>query len=404
MRIGHLGVEIVPGPAGSFVGGLVKNVATIAEGQVARGHEVDVFTTDIAESVQDGLRSSYGRIHRIRTLGGYASVPFAASFMARAASAVKREHRRSPFDVIHLHSAYAFLGGIGRLLRNLPAAKVFSLYSPNFRTLSGHDCNGSAAASGRSVATRLLREFDHLVVPSENLRRRLLDLGIDDGRVARIPPALSPPMLDPLPSPEGARAALGLPEGGDVLLFLGNYSKWKGIEDLLKALSGLRRDLPDIVLLAAWGEPYRWSGNRRTEVLARIQELGLDGAVRHQGILSDVRSVLRAARVLVSPFHCTCKVLDYPLSLLEAMACERPVVSTRVGGIPEIVGDQERGLLIEPRDAGSLGTAIRTLLEQERDASAMGRRGAAWVRARFGVADVVAALDSAYTEDLPVAA
>ncbi|GEM_PF-1952928 len=403
MRVCHLGVEIVPGPGGSFVGGLVKNVATVAREQVARGHEVDVFTSDVAGSVPDGLDSPYGRIHRIKTVGGYASATFVASFMIRAASAIKREYRRAPFDVLHLHSAYAFLSGIGRSLRNLPVAKVFSLYSPNFKVLSGHDCNGFASAAGRPLASRFLNEFDRLVVPSENLRRRLEAHGVGDGRVVRVPPALSPAMLDSLPSAEDARASLGVPEDTRIVLYLGNYSKWKGIEELLKAVSELRRDFPDVVLLAAWGEPYQWSGNRRRQVLARIQELGLGGRVRHEGILSDVRPVLRAADFLVSPFQCTCKVLDYPLSILEAMACERPVVSTLVGGIPELIGQGDRGLVVEPRDAASLGRAMRTLLDDGPGASEMGRRGAAWARKGFRPSDVVEALDSTYTGALSVA-
>ena len=70
-------------------------------------------------------------------------------------------------------------------------------------------------------------------------------------------------------------------------------------------------------------------------------------------------------------------------SILDAMACGKPVVGTRAGGIPEVVEDGVTGLLVEPRDPKSLAQAITTLLQDEALRTRMGAAGLARVRERF---------------------
>ncbi|MGQ0797176.1 MAG: glycosyltransferase family 4 protein [Methanobacteriota archaeon] len=391
MRIAHVGVEIVPSEGRAFVGGLVKNVATIAAFQAAHGHAIDIVTTDLRGKGADG---SLGRLRTVSTYGRYGSMLFAASFVRGAARELRLEDRGGNVDVVHVHSAYAALGVLGGRMRSIRAPKIFSLYSPNFRALPGHDCNGSRPR--RRVARRALASFDAVVVPSDHLRQRALAAGVPEHAIVQVPPALDPSMLGSLPSREEARATLGLPLDRPVVAFLGNFSPWKGIEDLLRAMRAVHRDFPEALLLTAWGEPYAWSGNRRGSVMALVSELGLAGAIRELGIVPDVRTALRAADVLVAPFRCTCKVLDYPLSILEAMSCERAVIGTRVGGVPEILADGARGALVEPRDVGGLAAAIEATLEDPNEARAVGMRAAHWARARFRPEAVSRDLDALY--------
>jgi len=398
MRIAHVGVEIVPAENGAFVGGLVKNVATVGAAQVRHGHDVHVVTSDVRGRFTEDQPTPYGHVHRVPTTGTYGSAVFAATFLARAGRTVRRLHRAFPFDLIHVHSAYASLGAIRYTLGRLGIPMVFSLYSPNFRARPGHDCNGSRALGRRRIARRALRAFDRTIVPSENLRSRVVELGIPDETVSQILPALDPALLGSLPTREEARRRLRLPERAPVVLFVGNYSPWKGVESLLHAMADIRTSNPDAILVTAWGEPYEWDGNRRDDVLGLIHRLGLDTAVRQVGIVPDVETLLRAADLLVSPFECTCKVLDYPLSILEAMACERPVISTNVGGIPELLDGGERGILVEPRDRTALVRAIRAILEDPSRAQAIGRSGARWVRDRAGPESVLASVMSVYGE------
>ena len=401
MRIGHVGVEAVPASNGAFIGGLVKNLVTISEAQVARGHDVHIFTSDVGNVFVSHQVTPFGRIEQVETAGSYGSLPFAASFIAAAASRIRNAHREAPFDVIHIHSAYALFGAIVHLLRNIQAPKVFSLYSPNFGMIPGHDCNGKSAFLRGLFARLSLRAFDAMIVPSRSLRSSVIRLGIDAEKVTQVVPALTASMFSSLPSRDEARRELGLPADARVLLYLGNYSDWKGIDELLLALPRVRHAFPATVLLTAWGERYRWGGNRRESVLARIDRLGLGSAIHQVGIVTDVRIILRASDILVSPFRCTCKVLDYPLSILEAMACERPVVSTEVGGIPELLDAGDRGILVGPRDVPGLTEAIEALLSAPGMASGLGLHGAAWVRERFRPEIAARELDAIYAQVPP---
>lgn len=396
MRIAHVGVEVVPAENGAFVGGLVKNVATLSAEQVRRGHDVHLFTTDINGRLPEGGRESYGTIHRIPVTGAYGSVRFAMSFLRGAARALLREQGDAPFDIVHAHSAYASFALLGRRIEGLPAKKVFSLYSPNLRFLPGHDCNNGGLLRGKWLTVSALRGFDAVVVPSQNLETRLRAESLAGVQLFRVGPLLDPAMLKDLPSREEARRALDLPSDRPVLLFLGNYSPWKGVEVLLQALEEVRAKHPDLLLLTAWGEPYEWSGNNRTEILAQVERLHLQPILRQIGIVGDVRLALRAADVLVSPFLCTCKVLDDPLSILEGMACGVPVVGSRVGGIPEILGEDRRGLCIPPGDAAALSAALNKLLSNPSEARRLADEAWTWVRANFRADTIADEMDQVY--------
>ncbi len=397
MRIAHVGVEIVPSENGAFVGGLVKNVATLSREQVRHGHDVHVFTTDIAQSLVSVRAPAYGTVHTVPVAGRYGSPRFATAFLRGAARLLLAEDAKEPFDVIHVHSAYASLALLGRRIRRLRGKKVFSLYSPNLRLVPGHDCGRRTWFRGRWITVRALRTFDAVVVPSENMESLLRDEGIDASRIARVPPLLDPAMLQALPARDEARRRLGLPEDRPVLLFLGNYSPWKGVEVLLRSLELVRQKHPDVLLLTAWGEPYQWTGNNRSDVLALVDQLGLRPLLRQVGIVGDVRLALRAADALVSPFLCTCKVLDSPLSILEGMACGTAVVATTVGGIPELVGEGSRGTTVPPGAPAALAQALDALLSDPTRARRTADEAAEWVQSTFRADTVAGAMDRVYT-------
>jgi glycosyltransferase involved in cell wall biosynthesis len=83
-------------------------------------------------------------------------------------------------------------------------------------------------------------------------------------------------------------------------------------------------------------------------------------------------------------------------SLLDAMACSRPIVATRAGGIPEVVDDGVTGVLVPPRDHQAMAEAIVALLEDRARRTAMGDAGLARVNARFTVEKMIAETAAVY--------
>lgn len=106
-------------------------------------------------------------------------------------------------------------------------------------------------------------------------------------------------------------------------------------------------------------------------LLTRTQELGLSDVVRFLGHCPNVPELVNQLDIVVCPSH----VEPFGLCLLEGMACEKPIVATRVGGIPEVVDDGVTGILVAPRMAEELTAAVEALVLDPALRSAMGQAG-----------------------------
>jgi glycosyltransferase involved in cell wall biosynthesis len=114
--------------------------------------------------------------------------------------------------------------------------------------------------------------------------------------------------------------------------------------------------------------------------------LGLAGAVRFTGRRTDVARFLSVFDVSVL---CSKTIETFPMSFLEAMAMQRPIIGTRVGGVPEMIEEGENGFVVPLRDPPALADAIVRVVADRRTALAMGRRSREIVEQRFSVEKMV---------------
>jgi glycosyltransferase involved in cell wall biosynthesis len=121
-----------------------------------------------------------------------------------------------------------------------------------------------------------------------------------------------------------------------------------------------------------------------------IRELGLGGAFTLLGWSADRSAIYRDADVAVLSSVSE----GHPYALLEAMAAGVPVVATRVGGVPELVG--EAGSLVPPRDPDALAAALLALLRDPELRAELGRNGRARVEERFSIERMIAAYRTLY--------
>ncbi len=158
------------------------------------------------------------------------------------------------------------------------------------------------------------------------------------------------------------------------ILFLGRLSRQKGVFDLLKAFKSLRSKV-NLVLV---------TGPADTESLVEELSQALRGVERVHWInkmLTHNETV--ALYSSCEAFVCPSRYEPFGIINLEAMACEKPVAATEVGGIVEVVEDGVTGILVPPEDPGSLAEAIDTLMEDPELRHEMGRRGRERVEERF---------------------
>lgn len=199
-------------------------------------------------------------------------------------------------------------------------------------------------------------------------------------------PSVSPADIETL------RNRLGIADDERVVLSVGRLSREKAHIDLLDGFNRLREAKPKISCkLIIVGD-----GSERARLEAIAASLGCKERVIFTGQVSDVHTFYALADVFVLPSHSE----GSPNVLLEAMAANLPVVATAVGGVPEIVENNERALLVPPNDPPSLATAIARLLTDRELAQRLTANAALLVDTRYTPENYVRSLVEIFREVL----
>jgi glycosyltransferase involved in cell wall biosynthesis len=231
---------------------------------------------------------------------------------------------------------------------------------------------------GNALSRWKYRQVDCFICASDAIRAMLIvdgipaaravtiHEGIDLGRVAAAPPA-------------NLHADLWLPHHAPIAGNVAALVPHKGHRHLIEAAAIVVKTIPDARFVIA-GE-----GELRPALERQIKEHHLEKHVFLLGFRPDVLSVHKAFDVFVM----SSLTEGLGTSLLDAMACGKPIVATTAGGIPEVVADGKTGLLVPPRDHEAMANAIMTLLRDEGLRRAMGAAGDARVRDRFSAERMV---------------
>ena len=159
------------------------------------------------------------------------------------------------------------------------------------------------------------------------------------------------------------------------ILCVAMHNEKKGIDVLLRAFAQIQAGRPELRLVLAGDGPLR----RRLEDLA--ESLGIAKKVDFLGRQrrSQVAILLVGCEVFVLPSRSE----PFGIALIEAMACKKPIVSTRVGGIPEIIESGKNGILVEPDNPNALAKAINVVLRNRELRHSIAHEGYVTVHKRF---------------------
>lgn len=234
---------------------------------------------------------------------------------------------------------------------------------------------------GRELVQSLLRSVDDVTtVNSARVARRLAGRGVlDPERLEVVENAVNLSEYGAPPNPE-LRRSLGV-EPEDVLwLAVGDLHPQKDYGTLLRAWRRVATRVSGVQLRVA-GE-----GPRRSRLEDRIRELGIADSCDLLGHRDDVPALLAAADAFVM----SSRWEGFPNAMMEAMAAGLPVVGTRAGGIPELLGRGELGMIVAPGDPDELARAmVRISSGSPADRRRLGRRARRRVEERHGVERVV---------------
>ena len=181
------------------------------------------------------------------------------------------------------------------------------------------------------------------------------------------------------------RQAHGFEPDATVLTHIGRFAVQKNHALLIEAFARVHASTPLYLLLVG-------SGELEHAVREQVAGLGLENRVRFLGIRADVADILRASDVFVL----SSRWEGNPMSVMEAMAAGLPVVSTAVGGVPELVREGETGLLVPSEDAEALAQAIQALVDDPARRQAMGAAARQHAVAHFDIRHTVRGYEQLY--------
>lgn len=215
----------------------------------------------------------------------------------------------------------------------------------------------------------------HVITVSEYVRRYLIGEGISAARVVAIPTGVDIGHFSPGNADGRLREELGLERDVPLVGTVGILRVKKGHHILLDAIPLVLREIPDAVFV------FAGDGPQKKNIMNRIEQLGLQDKVHMLGLRRDIPDILKSLDLFVLP------TLQEALgtSFIEAMAMEKPVIGTNVGGVGEVIKDGMNGFLVEPDDPSALARAMVTMLKDRERARNMGKEGRKIVLEHFTV-------------------
>ena len=366
MQVVHI---LAPGP----VGGLERVVTTLAAGQRASGSDVRVVAV-----LDEGVREPASLL--ALEDGGVPVEP-----VALPARAYRLERRRlgevlrrlGSTELVHTHGYRADIQG-GAVARRLGI--------PTVTTVHGFTGGGLKNRLYEWLQRRAFRRFDAVVAVSKPLGETLVLAGVSSGRVHVIPNAA--PSLGAALDRVEARRELGLPSVGFTIGWVGRLSLEKGPDILVEALALLPADVTAVMI----GDGRAGPALRRLAAERRVGE-----RIRWCGLVSDAGRLFRA----FDCFVLSSRTEGTPIVLFEAMATDVPIVTTAVGGVPDVVSERD-AVLVRPEDPQALAEAVLNVRNDP--AAARARAAAAHQRleAERGVAPWVVRYEAVYRRLLHV--
>jgi len=292
-----------------------------------------------------------------------------------AAVQLRRILRRLRPDILHLHSAKAGLVGRLALLGSRRPVVLLTVHSFVFDERVG----ARMRALTSCIERFLLRFTDRILAVSRALKDDLVtEMGLPADRITILYNGIDFAAIAPPQRQAGSGYHVGA---------IARLAPQKGVDDFIRAAAIVRRRFPAARFTIAGDGPLRG------ELEALADNLGIADAVTFLGFYSDIPTLLNRFDV----FALTSTREAFGITVVEALACETPVVATNVGGISEII-DETTGLLATPRNPEDIAAKICQLLTDPQLARRLARAGSSSVRERFGNDRMLAQLQALYTD------
>jgi glycosyltransferase involved in cell wall biosynthesis len=240
---------------------------------------------------------------------------------------------------------------------------------------------------------RLLRDASKVIALSKVEAEQYRRMSIPEGKIAIIPNGIDLSESAELLPKGGFKKKFNIPEDKKIILYLGRIYRIKGIDLLIRAYAYLTKKMrykDAILVIVGPDDGYL------NKVKSLAYDLEVSNSVLFTGLLygKDKLQAFADSEVYVLPS----RYETFPMTVLEAYACSKPVIASKVGGLTDLVIDGETGLLFEPENIEQLANSMLLLLNNHDKAEDLGLRGKQFVNSNFSIESVVDKLEKFYEE------
>ena len=388
MKVLQTCIRFPPAP-----GGAETHVLEVSKLLRSRGYDVTVYTSDLYKEVPYTRKSDWSPM-----VSGIPVKRFKAHSMPGEMHYVfipglVKAILKSNFDLIHAHSYGYFqvnVSGLNKRLRDTPFV-LTPHFHPPWSMWGGDKRKKLRKFYDKIFAPSVLNSVDRIIGVSHHemeLLQQIIDF--DKSKIRYIPNGIDFSRFEPIPNP--AKFMNKYKPKGNIILYVGRLASNKGLEVLLAAAPAVLAEYPDTTFVFV-GED---EGMKQT-LIDQAKKLGISDKLLFTGHLTDEELFLSA--------YAACDIFVLPseyeafgIVLLEAQACKKPVIGTRVGGVPEAIGSEGAGVVVEYNDPSSLANELKRLLGDAALRARMGELGRKRVQQNFTWENVVDQIEKVYAE------
>ncbi len=302
--------------------------------------------------------------------------PFDPRALYRLLSIIKSEK----VDIVHTHSSKdSWLAGIAGRLAKVPVVR-----SRHLSTLVGKSWFTTLVY--RSLA-------DRIITSGTEIKKMLVERNnIDPAKITSVPAGVDTKKYHPGVSGAAVTKELKLAGAYPVVGCVAMLRSWKGQIDLFDSVPEIVKNYPEARFVIAGDGPIR------DRLEAQIRSLGIEKYVIMTGLRKDVPEIIAATDILVllsTASEATSQVIP------QALAIEKPVVATNVGGLPEIIEDNVTGLLVPKGDPAAIAKAITRLADDKELRARLAAKGREKILKDFTLETMIDKTEKVYKSLLP---
>jgi len=342
------------------IGGIAAHVYGISKALAHQGHGVHVLNIQYGTGENEIRETEKIVVHRLfikRKLGKLSLF----SWLEQGRKYLQPLLASEKIDILHWHCLYndSYL----TKLVNSDCTRIFTNHSSTYLKMSSSPLR-------RIYLKWLLKHTDKIIAPSQELALKSTIVKPSE-EIIYIPNGVDTDRFNPDIRPYDIRTLYSIPKDGLILLCPRRLDPKNGIHYLIESAAYVLREISNVYFLIVGDgdKPYR-------EYLEKLSyEKGVSGKTVFAGKVNNTH---------MPGYYSSCDIVVLPslveatsVAGLEGMACGKPIIGTKVGGIPEIVTNKENGLLVAPANPQSLAQAIIALLKDRdkcRDFGLNGRR------------------------------